>query len=156
MMNRDLMKLILVAAGLAIGIVCIITGITLTFRTIFNPRQPFPTPIITKIAVPTPTTSIINPGLIEPTTTDDTDRSGISIGSFVQISGTGGVGLRIRLEPGKESPPQFIAMENEVFEIKDGPILSDDITWWLLVAPYDINRKGWAAGQYLTIIKSPQ
>ncbi|MGA9396843.1 MAG: hypothetical protein WBV22_01175 [Anaerolineaceae bacterium] len=83
------------------------------------------------------------------------DNSVVSIGSFVQITGTGGVGLRMRLAPGTENAPQFIAMENEVFEVKDGPVFTDDFNWWLLASPYDNNRQGWAAGQYLTVIKNP-
>lgn len=155
-MNRDSWKYILVGISLAVVFICAISGLALIYQKIVESGLPNPSPVVTKIAVSTQTPNLITSGSIEPTTsTNKIDGNGISIGSYVEISGTGGVGLKMRLDPGKDSTPQFIAMENEVFEVKDGPRLSDDITWWLLVAPYDINRKGWAAGQYLTIINYP-
>ncbi|WP_298010590.1 MULTISPECIES: SH3 domain-containing protein [Anaerolinea] len=78
--------------------------------------------------------------------------NGISIGVYVQISGTGGDGLRLRSGPGKEFPPLFLGYESEVFEVKDGPKFSDGITWWYLVAPYDQTRSGWAASDYLKLV----
>ncbi|MEA4909838.1 MAG: hypothetical protein GYA17_09740 [Chloroflexi bacterium] len=79
-------------------------------------------------------------------------KDGISIGSFVQINGTEGDGLRLRSGPGIDDSMRFIGMEAEAFEVRDGPVDADDITWWYLVAPYDESRSGWAAAQYLTVI----
>ncbi|MGB8253375.1 MAG: hypothetical protein WCF08_09165 [Anaerolineaceae bacterium] len=157
-MYRVYTKSILVGFCLAIITICILSGFALMFHSRMIRVQSFPTAIITKMAVPTSTNSIgstddIN---VEPTKGyTSIDNSVVSIGSFVQITGTGGVGLRMRLAPGTENAPQFIAMENEVFEVKDGPVFADDFNWWLLASPYDNNRQGWAAGQYLTVIKNP-
>jgi hypothetical protein len=74
------------------------------------------------------------------------------IGSYVQIFGTGGNGLKIRDNPGTSSNVNFIAAESEVFKVIGGPIQSGDYEWWQLVAPYDQSRQGWAAGEYISEI----
>ncbi len=78
--------------------------------------------------------------------------SEIVIDIFVQISGTDGAGLRLRSGPGLENPPEFLGMDDAVFKVRDGPIESDGFTWWFLVAPYDENRNGWAASDYLEVV----
>jgi hypothetical protein len=81
---------------------------------------------------------------------------GIGVGMYVQITGTGGDGLRLRAGPGKSNEPRFLGYEAEVFRVKDGPKLSDGLTWWFLEAPYDPNRSGWAASQYLAVVAAPK
>jgi hypothetical protein len=153
-MKNDLARYLLLGLILAILMSCGLSGIVLirNQRKIINVFSS--APVITKIPVmtftpthPVPTEYILDSGNL----TENT----IGIGAYVQISGTGGVGLRIRSAPGISSTPQFVAMENEVFSIIDGPIVMDDITWWLLEASYDKNRQGWAAGQYLAVINQP-
>jgi len=39
--------------------------------------------------------------------------------------------------------------------VRDGPQEADGYTWWYLVAPYDENRAGWAASEFLAAIPSP-
>ena len=77
---------------------------------------------------------------------------GIGVGMFVQISGTGGDGLRLRVGPSTNDDPRFLGYEAEVFKVKDGPQLADGFTWWLLEAPYDPGRSGWAASKYLSVV----
>lgn len=77
---------------------------------------------------------------------------GISVGIFVQISGTGGDGLRLRAGPGIDQDARFLGYESEVFMVKDGPRFSDDFTWWFLEAPYDPGRSGWAVARYLSVV----
>ena len=79
----------------------------------------------------------------------------IGVGAYVQISGTEGAGLRIRREPGQESDTVFLGEEAETFQVKDGPRLAGGYTWWYLVAPYDENRAGWAAADYLAAVAAP-
>lgn len=77
---------------------------------------------------------------------------GIRVGLFVQISGTGGDGLRLRREPGTNTDILFLGYESEVFKVVDGPKEADGFTWWYLTAPYDEKRSGWAASRFLRII----
>lgn len=105
-----------------------------------------PTPTATPYYTPTPTS---RPGLPTPS-------GEIKIGSFVQISGTSGAGLRLRSGPGLNYDSKFLGMDAEVFEVKDGPTEANGIQWWFLVAPYDQNRSGWAASNYLQIVNANQ
>ncbi len=77
------------------------------------------------------------------------------MGAYVQITGTGGDGLRVRAEAGLKGAVRFIALEAEVFQVTDGPQEADGYTWWYLVAPADESRQGWAASNYLTVVQSP-
>ncbi len=74
----------------------------------------------------------------------------ISVGRLVQVSGTGGDGLRLRTAPGLDAPIRFLAREAEVFRVTEGPQEADGYLWWHLEAPYDPNRSGWAVGNYLS------
>lgn len=92
--------------------------------------------------------------LATPTSTLDpqAQTSSMQVGMYVQISGTGDTGLRIRSDPGTSSETMFVANESEVFMVIGGPVSQDEYTWWQLSAPYDDTRQGWAAQNYLQII----
>ncbi len=93
---------------------------------------------------------------VTPTTTIDpaiANLGGISIGSYVQIKGTDGLGLNIHDGAGVNTPVEFIAAETEVFKVIGGPIQKDEIVWWQIVTPYDEARQGWAAADYLSLIE---
>jgi hypothetical protein len=79
----------------------------------------------------------------------------IGVGGYVQITGTDGEGLRLRSDPGLSGTPVFLGYDEEVFEVREGPQVSDGYTWWYLVAPYDETRAGWAAAAFLGAIPSP-
>ncbi len=149
-MKNDLVKMVLIGIGLAILLTCGLGGLSLMLQQ--NPGfiRASKSPIITKLAVPTMRPSQ-TPSLMTAETTKSVVDGVMAIGAVVQISGTGNVGLRLRLSPGIDGAPQFVAMENEVFVIRDGPVIKDGITWWRLASSYDENRQGWAAGQYLTV-----
>jgi hypothetical protein len=109
--------------------------------TVISAPTSTPQPVATLIQTPTPT-----PGGPE------TMIGGAGVGTYVQISGTGGDGLRLRQEPGIEADILFMGYEAEVFKVTDGPKNQDGYVWWYLTAPYDTNRSGWAAANYLTVI----
>lgn len=113
------------------------------------------TPVMTVIYAPTSTpvvptvaaTPSATPGGTGPTV------GGVGVGMYVQISGTEGNGLRLRKDPGTGADILFLGYESEVFKVTDGPVDMDGYTWWHLTAPYDENRNGWAASNYLTVIE---
>jgi hypothetical protein len=78
--------------------------------------------------------------------------NGISMGKFIKIAGTDGVGLRIRRDPGTDAEVVFLANESEVFTVVGGPVEKDEILWWQLSAPYDETRNGWASADYLVAL----
>jgi hypothetical protein len=49
----------------------------------------------------------------------------------------------------------MVASEAEVFRVVDGPVISDDYSWWHLQGPYDETRHGWAVVSYLEIVQNP-
>jgi hypothetical protein len=113
-----------------------------------------PTAVITVIAVPTatpppPTLTPQGPETPTPTEGPLPEPGDVSLGSFVQIAGTGGDGLRLRVEPGLDSQVRLLGLETEVFQVTDGPQEVDGFTWWYLVAPFDETRNGWAVSNYL-------
>ena len=79
----------------------------------------------------------------------------LGIGSFVQIIGTERVGLNIRSGPGLNADIQFLGYDEEVFEVRDGPVDADGFTWWYLVTPVDETRAGWAAADFLSVVANP-
>lgn len=78
-----------------------------------------------------------------------------AIGAYVQIAGTGGDGLRLRVEPGLNSNVRLLGVEAEVFQLRDGPREIDSYLWWYLVAPFDESRSGWAVSNYLKVVQNP-
>jgi hypothetical protein len=79
----------------------------------------------------------------------------IALGAFVQVSGTGGDGLRLREKAGLSSQVKLLASEAEVFRVDGGPIDLDGYTWWYLVGPFDAARTGWAVSNYLVVVQNP-
>jgi len=109
---------------------------------------------LTMIPAPTATSSAPATPTIDPFAPSPTP-AGLAVGSYVQISGTEGQGLRIRSKPGLNGEFVFLGYDSEVFVVQDGPQTVDGYTWWYLVAPYDNTRAGWAASDFLTFIPAP-
>lgn len=107
-----------------------------------TPVPPTPTP--TPEGLPT---SAVPPGQ---------GSENFTVGAYVQVTGTGGEGLRLRAEPGLNADVRFLGLESEVFQVKDGPRQVDNYTWWFLVAPYDESVQGWAVGNFLALAQNPQ
>jgi hypothetical protein len=79
----------------------------------------------------------------------------IATGAFVQVTGTGGDGLRLRDTAGLNANVVIVASDAEVFKVMDGPKELDGYTWWYLVGPFDAQRKGWAVMNYLQVVQGP-
>jgi hypothetical protein len=93
------------------------------------------------------------PSIVNPTPQPVEDR--IVLGSSVQISGTGGDGLRLRYSPGLESKVRLLGSEGEVFDVTDGPEQVDNYIWWYLENPQDQSRRGWAVEEFLQPVQVP-
>lgn len=140
--------------------VCLAGGAALYFLPPLTPQVEVASPVVQVIDgftstpyVPTETPTIV------PTSTENLPPSPlpnmIGLGSTVQIFGTDGEGLNIRIKPGLGTDIVFLAYDSEIFEIGDGPEVRNDITWWYLVTPVDSSRAGWAASNYLTLVANP-
>jgi hypothetical protein len=117
------------------------------------------TAVMNVIRVPT-STPTPTPAVVEATETpspeEPLEETGtIVIGAVVEVSGTGGTGLRVRLGPGLGQGVRFLADESEEFVIQDGPIELDGYTWWNLASPTSEDRAGWAVEDYLRVKQSP-
>ncbi|HBX71010.1 MAG TPA: hypothetical protein DEH25_16955 [Chloroflexi bacterium] len=96
-----------------------------------------------------------NPVPENPQETPTLEPGTIGIGAFVQVSGTGGDGLRLRQGPGLNYEMQFLGLDGELFEVGDGPVEADGYIWWFVVGSYDETHHGWAASDFLTVVPSP-
>jgi hypothetical protein len=133
-------------------------GLGVLIRVIFPPGIPInnATPEIKIISAPTSTFEEEN-NLHQklPSPTNLVELNGISVGTYVQVIGTGGTGLRLRSDPGSKGKTIALASDSEVFLITKGPQIVDEITWWMMEAPYQTGRSGWAAAEYLSPISTP-
>ncbi len=121
------------------------------------PEQP--TTVLTIIPAPTKTQVITVPTTSNTSTPEPTATlipNTIGVGAYIKVTGTEGVGLRIRSAAGTTSEVLFLAMDEEVFLIIGGPVEKDDYTWWQLEAPYDKTRTGWCAEPFITIIEQEE
>lgn len=142
-------------AGIILGLVCV--ALIAVALYVFQPatrNYQYVTPVIKVIPAPTLEPSPTYGPSLEPTATPPEGippdpGANISVGISIHISGTGGEGLRLRREAGKNGTPIFLGAENEVFTVVDGPKSADGYTWWYLQAPADTTRAGWAASNYL-------
>ncbi len=151
-LNRGVIYGALGFAALLLLITLIVIGWT---SPRFSPDVGFAPADLTMIPAPTHTPNVTAVPTNDPSITPTPDLTSINIDGYVQIAGTEGEGLRIRLAPGLNGETVFRGEEAEVFVVKDGPQEADGYTWWYLVAPYDETRAGWAAADFLAVIPSP-
>ncbi len=71
------------------------------------------------------------------------------IGSHVKVVGVGLSGLNVRSAPGYSGTQRFLAYDDDIFALVDGPQESDGIEWWQIEDLEDPERQGWAARNYL-------
>lgn len=80
----------------------------------------------------------------------------VGVGAYVQVVGTGDAGfLNLRAEPNIDSPVNYLAIENEVFQVQAGPTNADGFDWWYLVDPATNTKFGWAVQNYLQVVQAP-
>lgn len=148
-------KWVILGALALAAVLTLITAIAIGWTaTRPTPEVGFAPADLTVIPAPTSTSSAPATATVDPFAPTATP-TGIAVGSYVQISGTEGQGLRIRSDPSLSGNPEFLGYDSEVFIVQDGPREADGFVWWYLVAPYDETRVGWAAADFLTYIPAP-
>ena len=142
----------LLLGGLAIAVILA----SLVFALLWFSR-PGPQPVgastavLQVIAAPTITSPppTPRPGTTPTAAPDAGGEASIEIGAAVQVTGTGGAGLRLRMEPSLASQVRLLGNEAEVFQVSDGPVEQDGYTWWYLVRSEDPTRHGWGVSDFL-------
>ena len=142
--------------GAALGVLCALIGLT-TARLSGKPESNTrPDPILTVISIPTslpsPAASPVPtpvPVASESPTPDQQSAKQFTLGDLVEVYGTEGDGLRIRGSPGLEAPILILGLESEVFQVVEGPVVSDGLSWWRIANLYDPAETGWAADSFL-------
>ena len=121
-----------------------------------------PAPVVTVLLLPTPTstpipvpTSTLAPTAPPSPTLDPNAGAAFRVGDLAEVTGTGGEGLRLRSEPNLDAPINLVAVENEVFEVREAPRQADGYVWVYLVNPFDPTMNGWAVAAYLRPLSSP-
>ena len=109
------------------------------------PTQTLPAPASTATATPEPT-SVHN----EPPPSGD-----IKVGDYVRVTGTEGDGLRLHTTAGLTTKVDYVAIDSEVFLVKEGPVDTDGYIWWLLQDPFTDKVTGWGASNYLSVVQNP-
>jgi hypothetical protein len=154
-------KVILGAMVFGIGVFAILLAILWSSRANENSAPPA-TAIVNIIEAPTQTPLVRSP-TETPTPTPSSSSAqetplpsgDIAIGSYVQVSGTGGDGLRLHDTAGVSSKVNYIALESELFIVMDGPIETDGYIWWQLQDPYTDRATGWGVANYLIVVQNP-
>ncbi len=121
------------------------TPSTAIVKIIQAPTQTLPGAIITPTPTPAPTAPHSTP----------TPSGDIALGIFVQVSGTGGDGLRLHNDANMASKVNYIAIDAEVFIVMAGPVDADGYTWWELQDPVSKDAIGWGVANYLSVVKNP-
>lgn len=152
-------KVILGAVIFGIGVFAILLAILWSARASENTAAPA-TAIVKVIEAPTQTPLVNNPTPTSSPTSPASQQTplpsvDIAIGSYVQVSGTGGDGLRLHDAAGVSTKVNYIAIESEVFIVKDGPIETDGYIWWQLQDPYTDRATGWGVANYLVVVQNP-
>ncbi|MBV6394442.1 MAG: hypothetical protein HFACDABA_00006 [Anaerolineales bacterium] len=160
-MNRNTRLFTPAVIFTGLGFACLLTFITwIGFALTAAPRSDLEAApaVLTLIPAPTSTPLFTATPTRDPLAqlTPTLPANYITVGSYVQISGTGGDGLRIRSAPNLAGQFLFLGEDSEVFKVEDGPKDADNYIWWYIVAPYDVSRAGWAAANFLSVVPPPQ
>ncbi|HET60403.1 MAG TPA: hypothetical protein ENN32_08550 [Chloroflexi bacterium] len=146
--------LIIMAIALVAGLILFAALISLILISIPAQSAQSQEPVVTLIPYATPHVMPSPTVSVDDFETPSIVIEGITVGTVVQIVETGGLGLRLRANPGTAGTIQFVGQELELFTVVNGPVEQDGYVWWYLESPYDASRSGWAAASYLMVIES--
>ncbi len=154
--------LAVVAGAFSVASVALL-GLVLVTRPAELPQATASAVVIT--AAPAASSEMATATLPSPPTTAPADASPsppppppgvVGVGAYVQVVGTGDAGfLNLRSEPNIDSPVNYLAIENEVFQVQAGPTNANGFDWWYLVDPATNTRFGWAVQNYLQVVQAP-
>jgi hypothetical protein len=153
------LKVLIGATLFALSIFGVLAAVLWSARAENNTQTAF-TAILNIIVAPTATpprpAATITP-TPEPTRAQGVPTPGgdINIGDYVQVGGTQGDGLRLHETPGVATGVRYVAIDSEVFLVKDGPIDAEGYTWWLLQDPFTETIAGWGVSNYLSQVQNP-
>jgi hypothetical protein len=109
----------------------------------------------TPVPTPSPPSTATPPASPTPSPAPTGASGAVRLGQLVEVFGTGGDGLRLRTEPSLAGQIRGLGLENEVFEVREGPVEADGHIWWFLVSPSTLTRQGWAVGAFLRPLDAP-
>jgi hypothetical protein len=151
-----------------VAAVFIVAAMALAALVIITRPAGLPQPTATAVIItqPPPATSAVATSTFQapptsappdPTVTAPPPPPGeVGVGAYVQVVGTGDAGfLNLRAEPSLQSSVNYLAIENEVFQVQAGPANANDFTWWYLVDPATNTKFGWAVQNYLQVVQGP-
>jgi hypothetical protein len=150
------------ALGIGLGMLVFVAALIQGYISrISNMGQVSVLPALTVVAIPTDTPPDPTSQATQASTATQSPtllpsaEAEIDVGEWVIVAGTDGDRLRIRTQPGLSSEIEFLAYENDVFQIEGGPEDQDGYVWWYLVNPYDSSKSGWAVENYLRRMENP-
>jgi hypothetical protein len=153
--------LVWIAGGIVFGVLTLI-GLGAATAFMRGGGAALPAPEVTVIAFPSaepPTATVTaSPATATPTpaiTPASIGGPAMRVGDYVEVTGTGGEGLRLRDAPGIHAGINLLAFDSEVFQIRQGPQDADGHTWYELISPSDPGRSGWAVSDFLQQSTSP-
>jgi len=148
------------AAAIALALLCLLV-VSLWFIRPENGQETVGTAVLHVILYTSPTPIPATPTLAATGTTSEDGipspppPGDITTDAFVQVTGTGGDGLRLRADAGMQGEVKFLGLESEIFLVHEGPQMVDGYIWWFLVAPYDDSVQGWAVSNFLVVAQNP-
>jgi hypothetical protein len=153
------LKVVLGGIIFALSIFAILLGVLWSARA-QNTRRAPPTALLSVIEIPTitPPMPVSTPTPTQAPTAAQQEpipMGNIKIGDYVQVTGTGGDGLRLHETAGVASKVNYIAIDTEVFKVMDGPVDADGYIWWHLQDPYTDDVVGWGVANYLAVDQNP-
>jgi hypothetical protein len=124
------------------------TGLGPTIIQLTAPTVPAAT-----VAVNPPTPTVAPTATTAPTPDLSVAPSEITVGYYVQVVDTGGIGVTVRNGPSTANQPVAVAGEGSIILVLEGPTPGGEYQWWRVQLAD--GATGWAAGDFLRPSAAP-